>query len=186
VTGVTRFALLAIVAALALVGAGCGGDDEATETDPTVAWADGFCDALVAWRTEAEEIVETTLDDPSSLSIDTLRDAGDDLVAVTTTMIDDIRGLDRPETESGDEIESAVDDLADTIESEKAEVEVALEGADGIEDVLSAGSTISSSVSAVVAAVDSARSQIEAADAGGELESAFEQADSCDQLSADD
>jgi hypothetical protein len=178
--------LLVLIASLALVASGCGGDDEAADTDPTVAWAESFCGALVTWRTETEQIVEDTLGDPASLSVDALRAAADDVAAATDTMIDDIRALGRPDTESGDEIEAAVQDLTDTFEAEKAEVEAALEGADGLDDVLAAGSTISSSVSTVTTAVDSAREQIEAADAGDELESAFEEAASCDELSTDD
>lgn len=180
----TRLALFALVAALALVGAGCGGDDDAAEADPTVAWADSFCTALQTWGDAVESIGET-LQDPASLSEDALRQAADDLSAATDTLVGDVRALGSPETDARDEVDASVEAFTDTVESEKATIEDALEGADGLTGVVGAAGTILSSVSAMVTAFQSVLTDVEAADASGELESAFEEADSCGDLSGD-
>ena len=48
---------VALLAALALVAAGCGGssnDDTTTTADPTEAWASDFCGAVTTWKTNLE------------------------------------------------------------------------------------------------------------------------------------
>ena len=50
-----RKAVLVLLASLALVAAGCGGDDEPTAA-PVDEWADGFCTAISTWTDELEQI----------------------------------------------------------------------------------------------------------------------------------
>ena len=175
------FALLAVVAALALVAAGCGGDDEAASDDSAVEWADAFCSAVVTWTNDLQAIGDM-FDDPSSLSIDSLRDAGDDVTAATDRFVEDVRALGRPETEAGEEVESSVEALADTVDAERAKIEEALEGSDGVTEALGAASTISASIAAMATAFQETFAEIDQADGSNELESAFEEADSCDEL----
>ena len=52
-------ALALVVAAFALVAAGCGDDDE--ETSSTAAWAEDFCAKVTEWQDEIEQIGDDLL-----------------------------------------------------------------------------------------------------------------------------
>jgi hypothetical protein len=173
-------ALLAVVFSLTLV-VGCGGDDEAANSDATVEWAEGFCGAVSTWTDELERL-QDMFDDPASLSVDAIQDAAEDANAATETFLDEVRALGRPETDVGEEIESSVESLTDTIETEKAEVEEAIEDADGITGATSALATIGTSLSAMATAFQETVTLLRGSDASEELQDAFEQADACDEL----
>jgi hypothetical protein len=174
--------VLALVASLALVAAGCGGgDEEEASGDATVEWADGLCGAFDTWMTELESI-QDSLSDPSSLSLDDLRTAAEDANAATETFVDDVRALGPLETDAESEIESSVQSLTDTIDAEKAKIEDAVDDAGGITGAISAASAVLSSLSTIASSFQSTVSDIEAAGMNGEIESAFREADSCDEL----
>ena len=92
----TRIVFSAAVAALALVVAGCGGSDEAD--DPTAAWA-AFCSAVTNWTDELQTIT-SEFTDTSNLSQEGLETAAEDARASTDQLVDELRGLGAPETES--------------------------------------------------------------------------------------
>jgi len=167
------------VAAIAIVGAGCGGDK--STASPTVEWAEGFCTAVTSWTDELDRIGED-LQDPSSLSIDALKQAAGDVSAATDAFVEDVRALGAPETESGQEVQDSLESLADTIDAEKTEIEDAAEGVSGLTDLPSAITSITTAFASMGTAFASTLQTIESGDAKGELEDAFQQADSCDEI----
>jgi uncharacterized protein YoxC len=173
--------LIAIVAAtLAVAAAGCGGGDESA-TSTAAEWADGFCSAVTTWTDDLQRIRDER-GDPSSISLDSLRTAVDEVDTATEGFVEDVRGLGAPETESGQEVEDSLQTLADTVESEKADVQTAVEDASGITGIAEAVTAIGTSLSAMGTAFQEALTTIQNADVGGELETAFEQTDSCNEL----
>ena len=94
-------ALLALAFVVA-VAASCGGSDEAEE-DPTAAWASGFCTAITSWTDELQSIT-SQFSDTSNLSQEGIQSAADDAKSATEQLVDDLRGLGSPETESGQEV----------------------------------------------------------------------------------
>jgi methyl-accepting chemotaxis protein len=163
--------------ALALVAAGCGGGDDGPEASATDEWAESFCTAVSTWRTELDQIVEGV--SPTSESIEqAVEDASD----ATDSFLDELRDLGGPDTESGDEIESAVDAFSDTVETEKASVEEAVEDVDDLSGIAGAASAVSTSVSTMAAALQTAIQTIENADVEGEVRTALENTPACDQL----
>lgn len=181
------FALLALLGALVLVAAGCGGDDgddqEPPGTSAALAWADDFCSLVTAWTDELERIGRDVAD-LSSLSRDTLRDAAADAEDVTDSFLDDVRDLGEPETESGDEAEALIDDLVDTLESEKQRIEDAIDDISGITGITSAVSTVAGSLTTMLQELERTFDELRELDATGELESAFEDAPACDELTS--
>lgn len=176
---------LAVVALTLLVGiaASCGGDDEA-EDNPTAAWAGGFCTAVSSWQDELESIA-SRFSDASDLSQEGIQSAADDARSATDQLVDDLRELGRPETDSGDEVQSAVDGLSTTVESEAAKIEETADGVSGLTDVPGAITTISTSVSTMLAALSDTLTTIRGPDVDveGELEAAFEDSPECDEIS---
>lgn len=177
----TRLATCAVVlASLAIVAAGCGGSDD--EADPTAAWASGFCTAVISW-TDSMQDVTSQFTDTSNLSADGLRDAAGDAKSATQQLGDDLRALGAPDTESGEEIRSSLDSLSTTLESQADDIESTVEGVSGLTDLPSAITTVSTSLSAMGSAITATLQTIDAADVGGELETAFNDSPECADIS---
>jgi prophage DNA circulation protein len=180
---VRRFWIAAIlVLALAGVAAGCGGDDE-TESDPTAAWADGFCSAVTDWTDELQTIT-SQFSDTSNLSEEGLQSAATDVQSATQTLVDTLRDLGAPETDSGEEVKDALDTLSTTLEDESSAIEDTANGVSSITELPSAITKISSSLSALGTAFSQTLQTIENADASGELRSALEDSTECADISS--
>ena len=174
-------AVLLCVGLLAVVAAGCGGDDEAG-SDSTAAWADGFCTSVKSWTDELERIAEE-LGDVGSLSADSIREAADDADAATDDFVQEIRDLGAPDTESGDTIEQEIEELADAVESEREKLREAAEDAEsGLTETAAAIATLGSAITVLGTALQETLQAIEDADASGELETALEESEACDAL----
>ena len=175
-----RFALAACVALFVLVAAGCGGDDESSATEE---WASSVCSAVTTWKNDLEQAAQP-LTDLSSLSEESVRQAADDAKSATETLADSLKGLGRPDTSSGEQVESAVDDLATKLESSATEIETAVEGVSSVADIPSAVGTVTTTLTALGTTADSAVQTLGDADVSGELKTAFDQADSCEELTS--
>ena len=173
-----------IVLALAGVAAGCGGSsDEEANTDPTAAWASSFCSAVTTWTDDLQSITDQ-FTDTSNLSQDGLESAAEDARTSTQQLVDSLKDLGAPDTESGAEVKSALDTLSTTVETETAQIEETAQGVTGISSLPSAITQVSASVSALVTAVSDARQTIESADTTGELKTALEDSPDCADLSS--
>lgn len=175
-------AVVACVASLALVVAGCGGDDDSSSsTAPAEEWADSFCSALTTWTDDLEAAAEP-LTDLSSLSEESIRQAADDAKNATETLTESMRSLGAPDTSSGDQVETAVEDLSTELESGAQEIEDAVADVSSVADVPAALGAVTTTLSQLGREVGGALQTIGDADASGELETAFENADSCGEL----
>jgi len=174
-------AIIALAASLALVAAGCGGSDESSETSATVEWADGFCTAITSWTDSLQQIGDEFAD-PSSLNQEGLDQAANDIREATQTLVDDLEGLGAPDTESGQEVKDAIDELSTTLEGDLTEIEDTVEGVSGLTDLPGAVTSISTALSSLATAFSSTFQTIEDADVQGELEDAFNEADSCSEI----
>jgi hypothetical protein len=178
----TRIVLSSTVVALALIAAGCGGSDSSDE-DPTAAWASGFCAAVTGWTDELETVT-SSFSDTSNLSQDGLQSAADDVKGATSQLVDDLEALGAPETEGGEEIQSSIDSLSTTLETEAANIEEAVQGISGITGIPSAVTTITTSLSAMGTAFSTTLNTIDGADVGDELQTALEDSPECADISS--
>jgi gas vesicle protein len=177
----TRIALSATVAALALAVVGCGGSD--SDEDPTAAWASGFCSAITNWTDELQTVT-SQFSDTSNLSEEGLQSAADDVKSATSDLVDDLRALGAPDTESGEEVRTALDSLSTTLESEADDIEETVQGVSGITDIPSALTAVTASLSAMGSAFSSRLQTIEDADADNELQNALEDSPECADISS--
>ncbi|HSG12906.1 MAG TPA: hypothetical protein VLA22_03470 [Gaiellaceae bacterium] len=180
-----RKLLVAIgVALLAIAAAGCGGGDDAettTEATPASEWADGFCTAVSTWQSAIEDISGrfTSL---SSLSRENLQAAADDANSATDELIEEIRALGAPDTQSGEEIEASIDDLGSTLETELDSIQATLDETSGITELPGALKDVSSSITAMTTAFSDTYSTIRDAGAEDELRDALESSSACDDI----
>ena len=171
-----------IVLALAGVAAGCGGSSD-DEADPTAAWASGFCSALTTWKDDLQSITQQ-FTDTSNLSQDGLESAAEDARTSTQQLIDSLKDLGAPETDSGEEVKSSLDTLSTTLDTETAQIQETAQGVTGITDVPSAITTISASLSTLGTAFSNTLQTIENADTKGELKSALDDSPDCADISS--
>ena len=177
--------LAACALSLAFVAAGCGGDDDSSSESATGGapeeWADGFCSALATWTDDLEAAAES-LTDVSSLSEEGIRQAADDAASATEALAESMRDLGAPDTSSGDQVETAVESLTTELESGVQEIQTAVEDVSSLADVPAALGTVTTALGELGTDVGTALQTIGDADASGELETAFEDADSCGEL----
>jgi hypothetical protein len=172
--------LALLLVSLALVAAGCGGDDEPTAT-PVDEWADSFCSAVSTWTDELQQI-RGRFDDLSSLDRDSLEEAADDASAATDDLVNDLQDLGQPETESGQEIEQSIETMSDTLEAEKADAEQAVEGVEDITDIPGAITTIGAALTSMGNALQQSFDALENADVGGEIKTALDESEACEGI----
>jgi hypothetical protein len=171
---------LAIAAAVVSVAAGCGGDGgDASATE----WADDLCSATTTWN----ESIRSTLDSVTAgdLGEGELRSAADDFESATNDFVDDLRGLGRPETESGERAEELLDQLAGEIEEGAETITNAVDEASGVSGIVEAGTTVSTTLATIGQQLTSTFAELEDLDPGGELETAFNEAEACNELESD-
>ncbi len=173
----SRAVVVALVLALALLAVGCGGSDD-DDADPTAAWASGFCTAVTDW-TDALQDVTSQFTDASNLSQDGLQSAADDVKSATQDLVDEVRDLGRPETQGGEQIESALGTLSTSLETETTKIQETAQGVSGLTDLPGAISTITASLTAMGSAFSSALQTVENSDVDGELQSALEDSPEC-------
>lgn len=176
-----RIACSLTLVVLVLAAVGCGGSDD--EADPTAAWASGFCAAVTTW-TDALQDVTSQFNDTSNFSEEGLRDAADDVKGSTQQLVDDLRALGAPETDSGEEIRSSLDSLATTLETEADEIESTVDGVSGLTEIPGAISTLTASLSAMGSAFSATLQAIDEADVDSELQSALEDSPDCADITS--
>lgn len=176
-----RLALAGAVLALVGVAAGCGGDDDG-EADSTAAWASSFCSAITDWSDELEGVT-SEFSDTSNLSQEGIRSAADDVRGSTEGLVDDLRGLGAPPTDSGEEIRTALESLSDTLDTESSQIQETADGVSGLTDLPNAITEITASLSAMGTAFSSALSTVQDADVGGEVQAALEDSPECAGIS---
>jgi hypothetical protein len=176
-----RSLLAVAIVGVALIAAGCGGSDESS-VSATEEWAGGLCSALVAW-TDSITATGESLGDPSSLSVDSFQAAMGDAVDATSTLVDDVRALGAPDSESGAQAQEALESIADALADDAAELETQLdEAGDGVTGILSTISAITGTLTSMSTVVSDLFTSLGEIDAEGEFEQAFEAADSCQPL----
>ena len=95
------------------------------------------------------------------------------------------RAWEQPDTEAGDEAKEALDKLADDVDENVQKLEDAAGDASGVEGIVAAATTISTTLATMGQQLSSTFSELEGLDASGELEDAFRDADSCDEISGE-
>jgi hypothetical protein len=178
-----RALLAVLILAAAIVAAGCGGGSSSsggtgTESSATAAddWANSVCEAFVAWNNSITDAGQGIRDNPSEEGI---RTAGEQIQSATQTLADDLRGLGKPDTESGQQAKDTIDQLATNLDTSLQKINEAMDNASGTTGVVTAASTIGTSLVEMADHVSTSFQQLQEIDAQGELQSAFEQGDSC-------
>ena len=108
----------------------------------------------------------------------------DDAKSATETLTSDLKGLGKPDTEAGQEAKDSVDKLSTDLQSGVSTIEDEMNGASGIAGLIAAAPTILTTLGTMGTDVTSTITTLQDLDAKGELQSAFNDASSCADLTA--
>ena len=176
-------ALIGCVASLAVLAAGCGGDDDESASSADV-WADEFCSTVQSWADELERIGDE-LGDVSSLTSESIEQAAEDADAETEDFLEQLRDLGGPDTPSGDAVEQEIEELSDAVDAEREDIRQAVEDASGLAGIAEAVGEVGTSVAEMTAAVQQTLEAIDEADVEGEVRTAIDESEACDDLRAE-
>jgi hypothetical protein len=172
---IVRFAFVPVVVALVLAS-GCGGsNDTSSATD----WANNFCSALTTWSSSVRSTTNSLKANPSK---DSLNSVAGDIESASSTLVGDLKDLGKPDTKAGQDAKDAIDQLSSEVEDDVQEMKSSVDKASGVQGVVTAASSVSATLSKMGTQINSAASNLEDADPGGELKQAFQESSACKSL----
>jgi methyl-accepting chemotaxis protein len=177
---VVRLALLPLVVGLALVVAGCGGGGSSDESSPAD-WASGVCTALTDWTNSVKAAGNSLR---GNISKDGVKTAASDIEDASKSLESDLRGLGKPNTDSGQDAKDAVNKLADNVDDDVSELKDTVDNISGPGDVAPAVQSVSATVSKMASQIGSTAQTLDQVDPGGELQQAFRNSSECKQLTS--
>ena len=169
--------LLALIAATLALAAGCGGNDDGGSSADE--WASSVCTAIGSWMDSVNAVADSIKADPTQQGVE---EAVGDLTNSTENLVEDLKGLGRPETEAGQQAQESVDELTNELDQSVTAMESAVEDASGASGFLNAVSVVSGNLVTMSQNVSSTLASIEQLEGGDELQQAFEQSDACADL----
>jgi len=172
-----RRAVLVAACCLAVLAAGCGGDESSAE-----AWADDFCTAVEDWRERVQEAA-AELAEPATLSEEQLDESIREAVAASDDLLADLGELGLPDLEARDEIEQELDHLEGVLRERAANARAGIDQpADSVSEALARLAALSRELSAAAASIELTIEKLRALDPAGELKQALESSDACASL----
>jgi hypothetical protein len=168
--------LIVATVALALAAAGCGGDS--SESSPSAEeWANGVCGAITTWTDSITSAAQSLQE--SGVSESALESAVDDVKSASETLVDDIDALGVPDTEDGTKAKEAIDQMGTDVQDGAETIQSAFDDASGVAGILTAVGVVGQALTTMQTQISSSLKTLEQLDPGGELQDAFDNADSC-------
>ena len=174
--------LCSIALVLAFAAVGCGGDDgDSAPGMDTAEWAEGYCAAITDWANELRQATDQ-LRDLQSLSRETFQQAGEDIDSATKSFAEELRALGAPDTKSGEEARQVVETFATATEAAVAAIESAVDNVSDVAGISKGVVSITAALTSMNKAFTTMTTSLRRIDPEEELQSALEDAESCDDL----
>lgn len=177
VIGIASIALAALVMRLTA-------DDDGSPS--ATAWADAVCSDLATWKTSITSLADVG---SGELNADTLQQKVGDAEEATSTLVSSLQDLGPPDLESGDELKQQLSNSADAIQSQ---IDALKEGAQQASEAGSPAAflqelaTLAPQFQALLDSISTTIGALQGADASSdaraELQQAFDDAASCQEL----
>jgi hypothetical protein len=159
----------------ALLAAGCGGSDESATTK----WFNSVCSAVTTWQDSITQAGQSLRNNPSK---EGLESAFTDAKDATTSLSDDLKSAGTPDTESGEQARQALDTLGTQLDDGVAKMQDSVDGVSTVNQALTAVSAVSGTLATMGTQIQTTVDDVRTLDAQGELQQAFNEADSCAPL----
>jgi hypothetical protein len=169
--------ILALLAVLVLVGAGCGGSSDKKANE---AYANSVCSAIGNWEQQIKSIATSFIGGVSQASFQASITQAE---AATKTLVTQIKAVPPPDSSQGQAAKQQLDQLTTDINNTVDAASTALTQV----QANPSAAALSATVATLAPQVQSLASETNAAistlkDAGGSLASAFKSSDSCKSL----
>ncbi len=174
---VLAIAAASLVAVLSVAAAGCGGDDQSGAEQ----WADSVCTDLNTWADSMTTAITGVMSQGLSVTSSDLRAAANQAQSATTRLVDDLREIGPPDTDSGEQAQQQLQQLGDSIEQHANKTRDLVQGASG------SGAGIVATARSVLVEIGAAADQVKSAltslqQAGGDIRDGIQASDACSQL----
>jgi hypothetical protein len=163
--------------------------EDGNSQDSPVVWADSVCASLASWRASITSLADVS---GGTLTPESLREKLDEAQAATSELVVQLRELGPPEVVNGDEVEQALDDAAAGLQQSYESLQGAASDAAAAEDqddFVRALALLGDDFQALLTQVQDTVATLQSAslfgEASAELEQAFVDAVSCQQLRAE-
>jgi hypothetical protein len=182
VPAMTRLALVPVVVGFVIVLAGCGGSSKAS---PAEQWASGVCSSIDTWKTEISTITSDAADalkDPATAR-EGLKTAVDDGKSATQTLLDDLKGLQPPDTPEGQQAQQQLDTFVTSVQATADDVQQALNQIPDASSINAIVESLTGLSTEFQKTIDQGRELVTTlTDLGSEMKDAFQSASSCQDL----
>ena len=180
VVGVASIAIAALIMRLTA-------DDESNPT--TTEWAGSVCTSFATWKTSIESLADVS---GGSLDAEMLQQKVDDAQAATSTLVTELKDLGAPDLEAGDELQQELSSSADEIQSSVDTLKQGAEQAadagsptEFLQELAALAPQFQALFDQISATINGLQDANVSDDAKAELQTAFADAGSCQQLQAD-
>jgi uncharacterized phage infection (PIP) family protein YhgE len=177
----SRGLLTVLVAALALVAAGCGSSQSAEEK-----WANDVCTPIASWQKQINQVVnaaKSAVTSPQAGTLDTLKSEAKKAVTATDQMKSDLKGLPPAPGANGQAARETVTTFAsqmsqivDTLQSSVSSLSSSLSASEAVAALKNAAAQISPLLTQAKSTVSSLQQT------SSKLKSGFQDAGSCKDL----
>lgn len=152
----------------------------------TTAWADSVCTSLSDWRSSITSLAEVG---GGALTPGSLREKLGEADRATERLVDDLQNVGPPDLEAGKDIEQALDDASGALQASYASLKAGAQDAadaDTAAGFLQALAALAPDFQSLLNQIGDTVATLQSAslfgDASAELEQAFSDAESCQQL----
>jgi ABC-type transporter Mla subunit MlaD len=167
-----------------VLAAGCGGGSDPQPQSAVEIWADDVCSSVADWK-DAVEDAQSALSDPADLSATDVRDTLQGVADATNAFVTDLTGIGTPDTQAGQAAADELSTLSGRLRHHADIVSEAVgESSDNLQELLAQVSTVTSAVSEMIDDSVATVESISRLDGADELESAFEESSTCQELGA--
>jgi septal ring factor EnvC (AmiA/AmiB activator) len=174
-------AILVLSGALAILAGGCGGDASAEEE-----WAGDVCSAVSDWQDQVEQTaddVREALKSPGAGTLAAIDAEVREIIDATDQLGDDLRELEPPDTEAGDQAKQELETLAVQLEATATNMKETFDNLPedaGIAELADALEPLIPTIQSLVASASNTFTAVK--ESGSELKEGFDNADSCKQF----
>ena len=183
---VSHLAALVATAVIVVTAAACGGSgggEAAGTTTPTESqsFANLVCSSLVTWKQDVTKAANSVKESPSK---ETISVALTQTQKSTATLVNELKSLDVPSTESSKEAKSTLTTLEDQLNQGASKIKETAGSMSGLQGSVEAVSTMSTTLVTMRDQVKAAGNQLRTLPKG-ELKDAFANSQTCQSLSGE-